>query len=862
MWGSSSVGRELDMDSLGSRDHRPGVPCPTFTYESRDYRSPDAIILANTPGTGHQIAVPLALDVLGRIGWFAAGACSYLAVKFVTNFALLALRFYNSAQAQVLDRRKSPMSGALDNASRTPASVCTVPLAVWMLVVLAAMSPRLLRAQDDAAPAAEAEAEAEADPTNNQRTGRLLRLRLPITGAADSVFRSMVQRTKARLLAESKGDERPVIVIEFAPLAEGDGYGQGTDFTRALSLATYLTSDDLAGIKTVAYLPRTVKGHGVLVALACEEIAMAPTAEFGEAGIDEDLDRPVDRAVFEGYRQIAQARRTAPEAVVLGMVDPALEVLEVETEATIEFVPRDQLEQLEQDQTVIRTTPLFPAGTMGILSAREGRSMGAVKYIVESRDELAGYLRVPPESLSEDAGLVADWKPIFYTIDGPIAASTVSRARRLIDRELGLGANWVGLRLTSSGGNPAFAQDLATYVASIGSDEVRSIAYVPSEARGVAALTALSADQLVMHPTATLGGRDGEPLDEGKLESMRSAIRDSLAPNTSHTWSLLTALIDPDIQVYRYTNTQSGVERLYSEDEVAQQPDAGNWRQGPAITTEGEVLQLDGSTALELGIARHVVDNAEELNEVYAFESSPREVETTWSEEIAEALANPAIAVLLLVVAFAGIYFELHTPGLGIGGFVAAVALLLFFWSKALHGTVEWLEVLLFVGGVIAILIEVFVLPGVGIFGLGGALMVVASLVLAGQRVMIPRSAEEFAELQQSLAVVAISAGLMVAVAVVLRRYLPHIPILNEMMLSSVRGEELAELQYRESLAEYSHLVGHRGVTTTVLMPSGRADFDGELVDVIAKGQVIEKGATVEVTSARGSRVEVREVTG
>jgi membrane-bound ClpP family serine protease len=45
-------------------------------------------------------------------------------------------------------------------------------------------------------------------------------------------------------------------------------------------------------------------------------------------------------------------------------------------------------------------------------------------------------------------------------------------------------------------------------------------------------------------------------------------------------------------------------------------------------------------------------------------------------------------------------------------------------------------------------------------------------------------------------------------------------------------------------------------------MPSGRAEFDGELVDVIASGQVVERGATVEVVSARGSRVEVREVKG
>ncbi len=710
------------------------------------------------------------------------------------------------------------------------------------------------------------EAGEQADTVREQddsprRPARRLRLRLPITGSADLAFRSIVERTRDRLLQESDGKTRPVIVIEFVPLAEGDGFGQGTEFARALTLAQYLTSDALAGIKTVAYLPQSIKGHGVLVALACEEIAMASTAELGEAGIDEDANKPISPAVIEGYRQIARDRRTAPEAIAVGMVDPSTEVLEVETEATIEYVDQDDLPSLERDQTIIRTTPLFPVGTMGRFSAREGRLFGAVKYVVDDRQALSNYLRLKPDALSEDAGLVADWRPIFYTIDGPITATTVSRARRLIDNELrASGANWVGLRITSSGGSSAFAQDLATYVATIGGEQRRSVAYVPEEASGVSALAALAADQLVMNRGATLGGSGGDPLDQDKLESLRVAVEESLAPSTPHTWSLLMAMVDPNIEVYRYANAQTGAERLFSPEEAAQQIDAKDWRQGEEITTAGEVLSLTSDQAEVLGIATHVVDNVEELKQIYGFQKNPREVQTTWSLELAEALASPGITVLLLVIAFAGIYFELHTPGLGIGGFIAAVALLLFFWSKALHGTVEWLEVLLFVGGVVSILIEVFVLPGVGIFGLGGSLMVVAALVLAGQRTFIPRTPEEFAELQTSLTVVATSAALMIGVGLLLRRYLPQIPVLNDLLLAGPQGEELADLHDRESLTQYTHLVGHRGLTTTPLMPSGRADFDGELVDVMAAGQMIERGATVEVVSVRGSRVEVREV--
>ncbi|QDU59097.1 hypothetical protein Pan181_53380 [Aeoliella mucimassa] len=739
----------------------------------------------------------------------------------------------------------------------TYSRIVTKPLLlVPVLCLFAVVAGSFAHAQPDQADAA--------DPAEQQqeekRPARLLRLRLPITGNADSAFRSMLDRTRKQLLAEPGNGQRPVIVIEFVPLAGADGFGQGTDFSRAQSIARYLTSTNMTGIETCAFLPQSIKGHNVLVALACEKIAIASTAEFGEAGIDEDPTRPIDPAVIEGYRQIARDRRTAPEAIVVGLIDPSVEVLKVTTEARNEYIEADQLEALEQKETVIDSTTLIPAGSMGLLSASEARDSGTVRLKLDTLDELARDLGLKDGSLSEAASMVADWRPVMYTLEGPIDASSQRRAVRLIDNEILMNdSNWIGIRIHSFGGRPSAAMGLASYLAEIGADNRRVVAYVPEEAGGVAALVALSANQLVVHPGAKIGGENGMPLDESQIAALRDAIQATI-PNTTRTWSLLLAMVDPDLEVFRYTNTQTGAERLFCEDEAKQQSDSKDWRRGDPITTPGEVLKLDSDQLVAFDIVSHVVRNAEELNQIYGFESSPPEVRVTWTQEIAEGLASPGVAVLLIVIAFCGIYFELHTPGMGIGGFIAALAILLFFWSKATDGSASWLEILLFVGGMLSIMLEVFVLPGLGIFGLGGALMVVASLVLAGQHHLIPRTAEDYQELQTSLAVVATSGILMVVMGLVLRRFLPSIPILNEIMLTGPAGEELQQLNYRESLAEFSHLMGHRGVTTTPLMPSGRAEFDGELVDVIAVGSAIDRGATVEVVSTRGSRVEVREV--
>ena len=226
--------------------------------------------------------------------------------------------------------------------------------------------------------------------------------------------------------------------------------------------------------------------------------------------------------------------------------------------------------------------------------------------------------------------------------------------------------------------------------------------------------------------------------------------------------------------------------------------------------------------------------------------------------EFVEALSSPALAVLLLVIGFVGIYIELHSPGSGIGGFVAAVAFLLFFWSHFLHGTAGWLEVLLFLGGVFCVLLEVLVIPGFGIFGLGGGAMILASLVLASQTFVLPRTESQMIELRHSLTTVAAAMVIVVCASIALCRYLPNAPFFRTLLLSPTPEEDLIDLDYRESLADFSHLIGHAGVATTNLMPSGKAEFNGELVDVIAEGLPLDRGTQVVVVKTRGSRVMVR----
>jgi membrane-bound ClpP family serine protease len=371
---------------------------------------------------------------------------------------------------------------------------------------------------------------------------------------------------------------------------------------------------------------------------------------------------------------------------------------------------------------------------------------------------------------------------------------------------------------------------------------------------------ALACDQLVMQPEAHIGGKGTVELERQTLDEAAVSIRASLAANTDHSWSLLVATIDPDLELVSYQNTKTGEVRYMTEEEAREQPEPGDWRAGARIKAAGEPLRLAANRALELDVATHVVDSFDEFKQLYGFDSDPRVAEPNWALELVEALSSPGLAVLLLVVGFVGIYIELHTPGLGAGAFVAAVAFMLFFWSNFLNGTAEWLEVLLFLGGVFFLLLELFVLPGFGVFGLGGGAMILASLVLASQTFVLPKTESQMAELRHSLTIVAAATVCVVGTAMLLRRYLPHAPMFRTLLLNPTSEEELLELENREALADFTHLVGQQGTAATNLMPAGKADFDGQLIDVIAEGLPIDRGQQVVVVKARGNRVVVRGV--
>ena len=682
------------------------------------------------------------------------------------------------------------------------------------------------------------------EPDRGPTPAVAIAVRLPITGTRDTQVEAAILRQLERLRSNPR--ERGVLVLQFD--ASDEEGALASDFGRSLELARFLSDGRLAGIKTVAFLPEGVQGHAVLVALACEEIVMAPDAVLGPANADEPN---VDDAMRAAYRQVAARRKTVPTAVAVALVDPAAKVVRAATDDGEQFLEARELPALKEKAAVLDVEELGPVPLA--ITGRRGRELGIVRLLARTPADVARGLGLDENALAVDPSLEGGWKATQVVLSGPITAETISRARKSMEEAIAGGTNFLCLRIDSPGGAPEQSLVLATWLAALDPARVRTVAYVPQEARGDAALVALACDECVVGPDAVLGGEGAADIDQRQADAVAVAWREGVAKKRGRSWSLPVALIRPGMIVHRATQAATGRVEYFCDDELLPREDRESWKVGGNVGVGP--LELTGRTAESLGLATHVVDGFDGLARTYGLPATVAVVEPGWADRLLDALASPGVAWLLLLIGGAGLYIELHTPGIGLGGFVSMVAFIVYFWSQHLHGTSGWLEVMLFLAGLFCLAAEIFVLPGFGVLGLGGGLLVIASLVLASQSFVLPSNAWQIRQLQWSLLGILAAAVGVAVFGVLLRRWLPRAPVLRNVLLEPPPAD--ADAVDSDHLEE---LLGLEGTATTRLVPAGKARIGGRVHDVTSDGQLIEPGAAVRVVEVRGGRVLVKAI--
>ena len=89
-----------------------------------------------------------------------------------------------------------------------------------------------------------------------------------------------------------------------------------------------------------------------------------------------------------------------------------------------------------------------------------------------------------------------------------------------------------------------------------------------------------------------------------------------------------------------------------------------------------------------------------------------------WRNRILGTLANPQVALILMMVGIYGLFFEFTSPGFGVPGVAGAISLVVALYAFQLL-PVNWAGVLLLAAGCAMMLAEAFI-PSFGALGVGG----------------------------------------------------------------------------------------------------------------------------------------------
>lgn len=675
-----------------------------------------------------------------------------------------------------------------------------------------------------------------------------LKVPLPITGTVDTDIKQSLQKLLSRLTDK---DQRPVVILEMD--AEDQGQTQGSEFERSLAIARFLTSKEATRLKTVAFLKGPIEGHAVLVPLACEQIVMHPDAELGKAGIDE---ASISTTMRQAYEEIAGFRNVLPPTLALGMLDPSLEIYRVNDRR---FVDGEEYAKLKAEGQVATSEKLVPRGQMGLFTANQLRQdLQLISHLSENYRQLAALLEIPENQITQDLGLNRNWKAARFIMDGEISNRMVQRTSLSMQDAVTNGMNFLLIELKSQGGDPVACENMVNFLLGL-PDTVHTVGLITQEATSNASLIALACDEIAISPEAKLGGPGSytyTPQGRADLEDYLAKI----STEANRSWSVWGAMNDPDLKVFRYDRPGTTLVKYLSEREAADMPQAGEWKQGAEVTQPDQPLQLSGTKALDWGVADAPASSVSDVTRRYGLPDELAVPKPNWAQQFIEILASPSLAMFCLFIGVIAMISEFKAPGVGVPGFVAIMCFGLFFWSRFLNGTAGWLEALLIVGGLFFILLEVLVLPGFGIFGLGGGMMFITGIVLAMQTFIWPSTDYELDQVPYSLATVLVLFSGMIAAALFAKHVLPRTPFLNQTMLDAPDDEAMEEIRRRETIVDLSHLVGNTGHALTALRPSGKAKIGHEIVSVTSDGDMIESGDKIVVVEVRGNYAIVRAV--
>ncbi len=396
---------------------------------------------------------------------------------------------------------------------------------------------------------------------------------------------------------------------------------------------------------------------------------------------------------------------------------------------------------------------------------------------------------------------------VVVPISGTVDEGMAHLVERSVDEANASNAPALVLDVNTPGGLVASAMEIRD---ALFRSHVPTLAYISERAFSAGALISLSTQHIVMAPGSSIGAAEPIP-NTAKMISALKAEFSSTASRNHHDPTLAGAMVDKTVDV-------------------------------PAYKKPGAILSLTADEAVRAGVAERIeptLDSA--LASIGVHDASTRTTAYSFGEQLARFATSPEVSGLLLSIGMLGLFIEMQTLH-GIAGLIGVSAFALFFGTHVYSGFSNSLVIVLAVLGILAILFELHVVPGHGVAGILGAVVLIAAIVLSF-------GVAFFFVAAQAIAIAIVLSTLTFFAA---SRVFPENALLKRLTFSSAQGPDYVAAPDRRDL------IGKTGVASSYLRPAGVTIVDGKRVDVLTEGDFVAAGTPVIISRVEGARVFVR----
>ncbi len=406
-----------------------------------------------------------------------------------------------------------------------------------------------------------------------------------------------------------------------------------------------------------------------------------------------------------------------------------------------------------------------------------------------------------------------------------------------------LGADVFLIHMNTYGGTVLDADSIRTKLLQ---SPIPVYVFIDNNAASAGALISIACDSIYMRPGGSIGAatvvnQTGQAMPDKYQSYMRSTMRATAEAHGQDT------IISGNDTIYEWRRDPRIAEAMV---------DPSVYIEG--LIDTGKVLTFTPTEAMKYGFCEGIAENIPEvLEKVGVKEYTIVEYEPTWIEKIIGWLVHPIISGLLIMAIIGGIYFEMQTPGVGFPLGIAILAAILYFAPLYLEGLAAHWEILLFIIGLVLIAIEIFVIPGFGVTGISGVVLVFVGLVLS----LINNVNFDFEQVEMrgvgiavATVLIGVVGGFLISLYLGNKLFSAQTGPFKNLALKTVQKVDEGFVSVETSLFK---LKGKKGVAKTVLRPGGKVVVENDVYDAVALTGFIDKDEEIVVTKVEATQLYV-----